>query len=46
MTDLRYPIGKFEWIQADTPADSVKARERHIDILAKALCRCAPRCKG
>ncbi|MGA7461601.1 MAG: putative metal-dependent hydrolase [Candidatus Korobacteraceae bacterium] len=35
MTDLRYPIGKFEWLQPATPEESVKARERHIDILAK-----------
>jgi len=34
-TDLRYPIGNFEWLQPDTPEASAKAREEQIDVLAK-----------
>jgi len=35
MTDLRYPIGKFQWIQPDTEEQSAKDRERYIQVLAK-----------
>jgi len=35
MTDLRYPIGKFEWLQPDTPEASAEAREQYIEVLAR-----------
>src|SRR5277367_5434677 len=35
MTDLRYPIGNFEWLQTATEAESAKHRERYIEVLAK-----------
>ena len=35
MTDLRYPIGKFEWIQPDTEEQAAKERARSIDVLSK-----------
>ena len=35
MTDLRYPIGTFDWLQPDTEEESVKSREGYIEILAR-----------
>jgi len=35
MTDLRYPIGKFEWLQPDTEEESAKARQGYIEVLAR-----------
>ena len=35
MTDLRYPIGKFEWNLPATEEQSAKDRARYIDVLAK-----------
>src|SRR5215471_8774844 len=35
MTDLRYPIGKFEWTQPDTEEQAAKDRARSIDVLSK-----------
>ncbi len=35
MTDLRYPIGKFQWVQPDTEAQRARDRERYIQTLFK-----------
>jgi uncharacterized damage-inducible protein DinB len=35
MEDLRYPIGKFEWVPAENEAQMVKRRAHYIDVLAK-----------
>ncbi len=35
MTDLRYPIGKFQWVQPDSEAQSANDRVRYIDTIAK-----------
>ena len=35
MTDLRYPIGKFEWIPADDAEQMANRRAQSIDVLAK-----------
>jgi len=36
MADLRYPIGKFEWIPPENEAQMAKRRVHYIDVLAKA----------
>jgi uncharacterized damage-inducible protein DinB len=36
MADLRYPIGKFEWIPPENDAEMAKRRVHYIDVLAKA----------
>jgi len=36
MSDLRYPIGKFHWLQPESEAQSAKDRERYIDGISKA----------
>jgi DinB superfamily len=43
MTDLRYPIGKFEWTPPASDEQSAKDRAQYIDVLAKlpALMRAA-----
>ena len=35
MSDLRYPIGDFEWTQPDSEEQSAKDRVQYIDVLAK-----------
>ena len=35
MTDLRYPIGKFQWTQPESEEQSVKDRAHYVDVLAK-----------
>ena len=35
MTDLRYPIGDFEWTPPDSEEQSAKDRAQYIDVLAK-----------
>jgi hypothetical protein len=35
MSDLRYPIGKFEWTQPTSEEQSAKERARSIDVLSK-----------
>jgi DinB family protein len=35
MTDLRYPTGKFQWLQPDGEAESARDRARYIEVLAK-----------
>lgn len=35
MSDLRYPIGDFEWTQPATEEHSAKDRARYTDVLAK-----------
>ena len=35
MGDLRYPIGKFEWIPPEDEEQMAKRRERYIEVLAK-----------
>lgn len=35
MEDLRYPIGKFEWIPPDNDEQTAKRRAHYIDVLAK-----------
>jgi len=35
MTDLRYPIGKFQWTEPETEAGAAKDRASSIDVLAK-----------
>jgi hypothetical protein len=35
MTDLRYPVGKFQWVEPDSEQQSAKDRERYIQVLAK-----------
>ncbi len=35
MADLRYPIGKFEWIPPDNDEQMAKRREHYIHVLAK-----------
>ena len=35
MTDLRYPIGNFEWLQPASDEESAKAREGYIEVLAR-----------
>ncbi len=34
MTDLRYPIGKFEWVEPGSEEESAKDRERYIQTLS------------
>src|SRR5580704_16537301 len=43
MTDLRYPIGKFQWTPPESEERSAKDRTQYIDVLAKlpALMRAA-----
>jgi hypothetical protein len=43
MTDLRYPIGKFQWTPPESEERSAKDRAQYIDVLAKlpALMRAA-----
>jgi len=33
--DLRYPIGKFEWVPPENEAQMAKRREHYIDVLTK-----------
>ena len=33
--DLRYPIGKFEWVPPENEAQMAKRREHYIDVVAK-----------
>jgi len=33
--DLRYPIGKFEWVPPENDAHMAKRREHYIDVLAR-----------
>ena len=35
MSDLRYPVGKFEWTQPESEQQSAKDRVRYIEVLAK-----------
>ena len=35
MNDLRYPIGKFEWIPPDDEAQMAKRRVHYIEVLSK-----------
>ena len=35
MADLRYPIGKFEWIPPENDEQMAKRRVHYIDVLAK-----------
>ena len=35
MADLRYPVGKFEWIPPENEEQMAKRREHYIDALAK-----------
>ena len=35
MEDLRYPLGKFEWIPAENEAQMAERRAHYIDVLAK-----------
>jgi len=35
MSDLRYPIGKFEWIAPENEAQMARRRVHYIDVLAK-----------
>ncbi len=35
MTDLRYPIGKFQWTEPATEDQSAKDRAGYIDVVAK-----------
>lgn len=35
MSDLRYPVGKFEWVQPASEEQSAKDRVRYIETLAK-----------
>ena len=35
MADLRYPIGKFEWIPPETGEQMAKRRQHYIEVLAK-----------
>jgi len=35
MADLRYPIGKFEWIRPENEEQMAKRRVHYIDVLAK-----------
>jgi hypothetical protein len=35
MSDLRYPIGKFEWIEPETEEQNTRRREGYIDTIAK-----------
>ena len=35
MEDLRYPIGKFEWIPPENDEQMAKRRAHYIDVLAK-----------
>lgn len=36
MSDLRYPIGKFQWVQPESEAQGAKNRERDVELLSKA----------
>ena len=33
--DLRYPIGKFEWVPPENETQMAKRREHYIDVIAK-----------
>src|SRR5271165_4590547 len=35
MEDLRYPIGKFEWVPPENEEQMAKRRAQYIDVLAK-----------
>jgi len=35
MADLRYPIGKFEWIPPESEEQMAKRRVHYVDVLAK-----------
>jgi hypothetical protein len=35
MTDLRYPIGKFQWVEPESGEQRAKDRERYIQTLSK-----------
>ena len=35
MADLRYPIGKFEWIPPENDQQNAKRRAHYIDVLSK-----------
>ena len=35
MSDLRYPIGAFEWSQPESEEQSAKDRVQYIEVLAK-----------
>ena len=35
MSDLQYPIGKFQWVEPDSEEQGAKDRGRYIDVLAK-----------
>jgi hypothetical protein len=35
MTDLRYPIGKFEWVPSDNEEQAAKRRVHYIEVLSK-----------
>jgi uncharacterized damage-inducible protein DinB len=35
MEDLRYPIGKFEWVPAESEEQMAKRRTQYIDVLEK-----------
>ncbi len=35
MADLRYPIGKFEWISPENDEQMAQRRVHYIDVLSK-----------
>lgn len=35
MPDLRYPIGKFQWVEPESEEQSAKDRERYIQVISK-----------
>jgi len=35
VADLRYPIGKFEWIPPENDEQMAKRRQQYVDVLAK-----------
>ena len=35
MSDLRYPIGKFEWLPSENEEQMAKRREHYIEVLGK-----------
>src|SRR5689334_16270094 len=39
MSDLRYPVGKFEWKQPDNETQSARNRAEFIDVLSKLPAR-------
>ncbi len=46
MADLRYPIGKFEWIPPETGEQMAKSRQHYIEVLAKLPSNMATAVRG